>query len=583
MAENSKATDVARETLKVLAIRRIAPTPDNYQRIFHEIAGTPAQGGGVQGMLLAQAREALSRHPDVAPLGALVRGLEQNSREQVANGLRELAMRGERLPADLAPAFREVLRQIELPHRGLSAARKRAALERLLVAFGTDPGLPGRLQALARSWAETPADRPLESVSEPGTGDGAPAASSPEAALLRQAGDLLGSVLENGVAPRLERLPRVKAEVMLTAGRARELGDPAGLSRLARQLRQLWVKVERGLESDQELIDNLLRLLGLVVESLGELVEDDRWIVGQLEAVRSLLNGSVDARAIRDAERGFKEVLFKQSRIKASVTEAKHTLKNLLATFVERLGEAAAHTSEYYSKIQGFAQRIQDADNIDSLRGLLDEITADTLSMQIDMLRSRDELVTARQQAEAAEQRLHALETELARVSEQVLEDQLTATLNRRGMDQALAREMARVRRGGKPLSLVILDVDDFKRLNDTHGHAAGDAALMHLAEIMKQSVRLTDSIARYGGEEFLIILPEATLDQAQALARRVQDQLASRLLFYGQDRLLVTFSAGVAQYVDGEDANALMQRADRAMYQAKLQGKNRVVVAPTP
>ncbi|MFN8753334.1 MAG: GGDEF domain-containing protein [Betaproteobacteria bacterium] len=312
-------------------------------------------------------------------------------------------------------------------------------------------------------------------------------------------------------------------------------------------------------------------------------MEDDRWMAEELDAVRSLLQGSVDARTIRDVERGFKEVLFKQSRIKASVVDAKNTLKSLLATFVERLGEAAANTGEYYSKIRSFADRIQSTDNIDSLRGLLDEITADTRSMQLDMLRSRDELVEARQQAEAAERRLHSLEAELARVSEQVLEDQLTATLNRRGMAQALSREMARVRRSGKPLSLIVLDLDNFKKLNDTLGHAAGDAALIHVADVMKQTVRLTDSIARFGGEEFLIILPEATLGEGKALAERLQQQLASKQLTYGQGRLIVTFSAGVAQFVDGEDANALVQRADTAMYQAKLQGKNRVVAAPNP
>ncbi|MCA3130569.1 MAG: diguanylate cyclase [Betaproteobacteria bacterium] len=582
MAEASRATDLARETLRVLALRRIPPTPENYQRIFHEIAGTAPPAAGLQSLLLAQARVVLAQHPDVAPLVGLVRGLEQNSREQVASALNEWASLGERPPPDLVPAFREVLRQVEIPHRGISPARKRAALERLLVSAGSDPGLSTRLLGLAKSWAELPADRPPETAAEAESSNltRAPAG---DAGMLRQFGELLGSVLEKGVAPRLERVSRVQAEVILTAARARELVDTAGLDRLARQLRLLWVKVERGIESDQEVIDNLLRLLGLLVDGLGELVEDDRWMAEELDAVRSLLQGSVDARTIRDVERGFKEVLFKQSRIKASVVDAKNTLKSLLATFVERLGEAAANTGEYYSKIRSFADRIQSTDNIDSLRGLLDEITADTRSMQLDMLRSRDELVEARQQAEAAERRLHSLEAELARVSEQVLEDQLTATLNRRGMAQALSREMARVRRSGKPLSLIVLDLDNFKKLNDTLGHAAGDAALIHVADVMKQTVRLTDSIARFGGEEFLIILPEATLGEGKALAERLQQQLASKQLTYGQGRLIVTFSAGVAQFVDGEDANALVQRADTAMYQAKLQGKNRVVAAPNP
>jgi diguanylate cyclase len=200
--------------------------------------------------------------------------------------------------------------------------------------------------------------------------------------------------------------------------------------------------------------------------------------------------------------------------------------------------------------------------------------------MQVDMLRSRDELLAARAQAQSSEQRVHELEGELERVSEQVREDQLTGALNRRGMEDAMGREIARARRSRKPLCISVLDVDNFKKLNDTHGHAAGDAALVHLAKVIKHTVRPTDVIARYGGEEFIIILTETGLDEAVKVTGRLQRELTKRFFLHNNERLLMTFSAGVAEFSPGDTEESLFQRADKAMYQAKVQGKNRVVSA---
>jgi len=147
-------------------------------------------------------------------------------------------------------------------------------------------------------------------------------------------------------------------------------------------------------------------------------------------------------------------------------------------------------------------------------------------------------------------------------------------------MEDAMAREIARATRSKKPLCVSVLDVDNFKKLNDTHGHAAGDAALVHLAKVIKHTVRPTDVIARYGGEEFIIILTETGLDEAVKVTGRLQRELTKRFFLHNNERLLITFSAGVAEYRPGDTDESLFQRADKAMYQAKVQGKNRVVRA---
>ena len=122
--------------------------------------------------------------------------------------------------------------------------------------------------------------------------------------------------------------------------------------------------------------------------------------------------------------------------------------------------------------------------------------------------------------------------------------------------------------------------MDDFKRLNDTLGHQAGDQALIHLSNVIKEALRPSDVVARYGGEEFVIVLPGVGIEEAAATIERLQRELTKKFFLHNNDRVLVTFSAGVALRMPQESQEDVIWRADKAMYQAKKTGKNRVAVA---
>lgn len=164
------------------------------------------------------------------------------------------------------------------------------------------------------------------------------------------------------------------------------------------------------------------------------------------------------------------------------------------------------------------------------------------------------------------------------RVSALARHDPLTGALNRVGLEESIAKEISSVRRKDTPLCMAMLDIDNFKKLNDTLGHDTGDKALTHLATVARECMRPQDTLARYGGEEFVILLPDTPLDKGIEAMTRLQRELTKRFFMAGAEKLLITFSAGVAQLATDESGADAIKRADQAMYLAKRAGKNRVV-----
>ncbi len=163
-------------------------------------------------------------------------------------------------------------------------------------------------------------------------------------------------------------------------------------------------------------------------------------------------------------------------------------------------------------------------------------------------------------------------------VERQALVDGLTGIANRRGCEDALAHEIARAGRMGTPFTLVVADLDDFKRINDVHGHEAGDDVLREFSSVLRLTLRESDLPGRWGGEEFVLLLPATDAEGGVQLAERVRAALRERS-FHGRDGAVfgVTSSFGVAQLQPGEGDRRLFGEADRALYQAKRLGKDRV------
>ena len=156
--------------------------------------------------------------------------------------------------------------------------------------------------------------------------------------------------------------------------------------------------------------------------------------------------------------------------------------------------------------------------------------------------------------------------------------DGLTQIHNKRYLYEALEREIVRSRRHERSLSILMFDIDHFKRINDVHGHLAGDFVLKELARVVQSRIRRDEVFARYGGEEFCIILPETSLDGALALAETLRGKVQEHQFVFQADRIKVTISIGAALLVDSDrNPSELIKRADERLYQAKHAGRNRV------
>ncbi|WP_256830118.1 GGDEF domain-containing protein [Pseudomonas sp. Pse1] len=164
--------------------------------------------------------------------------------------------------------------------------------------------------------------------------------------------------------------------------------------------------------------------------------------------------------------------------------------------------------------------------------------------------------------------------------TQRALRDPLTGTGNRIAMEQTLQREIDMSRRHRQPLSLLMLDIDHFKSVNDTHGHAAGDHVLREVAASIKQQLRNVDMVFRYGGEEFLILLSNTGRESAALVGERLRYAAQSNDYWAANTRIELTVSLGCSTLLPGESADSLLRRADNALYAAKREGRNRLAMA---
>lgn len=264
----------------------------------------------------------------------------------------------------------------------------------------------------------------------------------------------------------------------------------------------------------------------------------------------------------------------------------------------DKAGQAASICAELIQVLRDMVQDMSDktetlakdlgeknkdlSDNVSSLKGsrdkeeilrLLSMVVAQAGGIQNTVEASHKELLETRYA-------LLNMQNELSETRQMLNEDALTGALNRRGLDQALAREVARCQRNKGKLALAMVDLDYFKRINDDFGHEAGDQMLVHFTSLVRSVLRKSDALVRYGGEEFTLVLPDTDPRGALLVLGRLQQLMKKSPLMFEGKQINTTFSAGVAGMGQDENGHALLRRADEALYKAKNSGRDKIVPA---
>ena len=611
------AAALAKAALRRLARDQMEPTPENYARAYALEAGQSAAAAlaaATSANAVAVAVDASADSKLQGPLWAtlidrLCKGLARGSREWTA------ARRTESLQRVLDGSRSDAQRLQQRLQALLSAWDQSGAEVPALAAGEGDAGLAAAavagVAAVAAATAATTATTattaaprapfdlsPVFAEFEKTVRAGLPPVDvRSEARNEAQQADLATEL-----ADELARL----ADALADHGTSTvNPANPATVTAIA-AIAAICERVRRHFGHRHQLVDQLDKLCRELSQGLAEMSEDDSWVRGQAESLQARLADGPSARSVRAATELLADTRLRQGQVKRERQAAREALKGLLQGMLGEVADLGQNTGRFQLAVGRHAEAItqalnpsdNQADSLQSLSGvvqaLLDDSRAVTAAVSLSQQRLDGDSARARQ----LEDRVRELEVDLRRLSEEVSTDALTQVANRRGLAQAFELESARCgRQAGAQagvqadaqadsaaaacgLSVALIDIDNFKKLNDTLGHAAGDVALQALAAGVKKRLRPVDHLARFGGEEFVVLMPDTALDEAQAALSRLQRELSASLFMHDGKDVLITFSAGVTRWRTGEALEAALERADEALYEAKRTGKNRSCVA---
>ena len=519
---------------------QLEPTPDNYARAYAAEAGVAA--------------------PVAAPNPAAA----------------DLKIQG-RAWSDLVE---KLARQLDRGGKQWTGARRRDSLKRLLEGSRSDPQrVLQRLQSLLAAWeADTPADPALTGIEEPPL----------DAAQRVDTGawpPLVASLQSTVRAALPADVPQAAALALALAARADAVAADGATPEHAAAIEVLCQQARRLFGQRHHLIDELGKLCRELAAGLAEVAEDGGWVQGQCESLQTTLGdaGDYSVRGLRAAAVLLAETRQQQQALRGERQAAREALKQLIRHMLQEVGELGDTASRFQQATALRAQTIEQADSLESLAAVVNLLLQDTRTVEAAAAQSQHRLRADHGHASALEVKVRELESELLRLSEEVSTDALTQVANRRGLVQVFEVERARSERqqaqGGAGLAVGLIDVDNFKKLNDTLGHAAGDVALKTLAAAVRERLRPVDHLARFGGEEFVVLLPGVAVAEAQLVLTRLQRALSEALFLHDGREVFVTFSAGVSDWRRGEALQTTLERADEALYEAKRSGKNRTCI----
>lgn len=249
-------------------------------------------------------------------------------------------------------------------------------------------------------------------------------------------------------------------------------------------------------------------------------------------------------------------------------------LKNILVEMIMHLSISGDEIDVRGNVLETCAMELSQAKSLDVINRITKQIVLETKSMVESNKNLKNTIGSTMSEVKV-------LSKELEQIKQSAVTDMLTGLLNRRGFEEAVSQAMEKTKKIPEPLSIIILDIDHFKKVNDTYGHLIGDSILKMLGKLLKDYIKGKDIGARFGGEEFILVLPATPIEGAYILAEQIRSGLSKmnfKIKDTGQSIGKITISLGVALYRAEESIEAVIKRADDALYRAKNTGRNRTV-----
>jgi diguanylate cyclase len=506
---------------------------------------------------------------------------------------RKQRQRSSNIPAALS----EILDKIELPQ---GIRRKGADLKKLLAKSDADSDLDPLLDAFARLYSDSLAWLG-EQNDTPGTIESSTAGSGIFKRMFSQKGgeksaaddlqltkNLLGQAILKLQVPSEHRAEQERLISLLD-----KAGDAQSLQEWGERLKDWSAGLQTSTAelSASEALIQLLERLDLPLE----LTED-------VERLKVRLDGE---KTVASLTRSMTDIADLIARARSQVQEEKNEIEAFLSDLTDRLtqideslentfqGErdAAQQRKDFgdrvNAEVQGIEDSVQEAQDLDTLKSSI-RTRIDAIQSHMDAYRkmetereerSASEIKELSAQLDTFQSEVSTLHRKLEQAREAATQDALTGLPNRMAYDERIQEEIERARRYQRPLSLAIIDVDFFKKINDKFGHPAGDKVLKILAEVFKKRTRDSDFVARMGGEEFMLVLTETSADDALTVTDKLRGVIEQANFHFRDTAVPVTVSCGITDYSEGDSVEELYSRADEALYEAKEGGRNRSVL----
>lgn len=446
---------------------------------------------------------------------------------------------------------------------------------------------PGLLERLLGGREDTPAASP------------AAAPARPRATLTALEG-LLDQLQQEG--PWQARLAQLRQQ----AAACREETEAHGLlNEVAAVLAEI-LEVAKQAGPDSRVVVDSLPSAGEALLELLQKLELPGHLQERVNLVKTALGNATTPQQVRLVVQSIADLL---EAVRREVQQEKRDLERFIAGLTDRIQHLSENMTElganrdessvarrafqgaFRERMAGIRDTVRDSGDIERLKQAIVE-GLDAIETHMEDYARREELLAkaATDKIQDLSRRLHdmrheahLLQQKMTEQHRQALRDPLTGIYNRLAYEERVAAEFGRWRRYGQPLSLVVMDIDHFKRINDGFGHLAGDKALKAVATRLAQNMREVDLVARYGGEEFVLILPNTQAEQAVQVAEKLRLLVATAGFHYHNQPVAVTLSGGVAEACPGDDPHSLFKRADQALYAAKQGGRNRTQLASAP